>query len=458
MKNRKILILALTLIVAGCSNNAPVNIQPVKGQLENSDLNFSTEALTRSYLSRKLNSYFNPSDENKVLKELEYGRFKHPCLLRQAISSNPGMLTNIEALTAVSNKRFLSPGFDSFMNFLEEPGGNVTTVAGIGGFNSYSGEPGPATSAELNYPYDVAFDRNGDLFITDTYNSVVRKVDNNGIITVIAGIGISGYGGDGEQATLATLSRTGGLAFDHSGNLYIGDYNNHRIRKVDLNGIITTFAGGGEDQSDGIQATDAFLNGPWAIAFDQAGNTYINEVEGRKIRKVDINGVITTFAGGGADRGDGIQATDAYLSQPWDITFDSSGNLYIADVGNDNSNKIRKVDTNGVITTFAGTGNRGYSGDGGPATEAEFDNSWNIIFDQAGNLYVGASSDNKIRKIDTNGIITTFAGIGGEEAYNGENLPATSSALAYPSGMAFDNFGNMYFADNDNFRIRKIGC
>jgi sugar lactone lactonase YvrE len=457
MITRKITILALTLIIAGCSTNTP-NILTEKGQPETTDLNYSTEALTKSYLSRKFVKFLNPVNTGLLIKELEYGMQKHPCLTRQAISANEGMLAQIEALDEVRDRRGISPVFDNFVDFLEGPANTITTVAGTGN-SGYSGDHDQATNAELYYPYDVVFDSKGNLFISDTYNNVVRKVDHNGIITTIAGGGSPEEGiGDGDKATLASLRNPGGLAFDKSDNLYIGEFDNGRVRKVDTNGIITTVAGGGNNSGEGQQlAVDASLNGPWAIAFDPAGNMYIDDEGASIIKKVDSDGIITNFAGGGESQEDGIQATDAFLGEPWDITFDSAGNLYIADIGQHN-NKIRKVDSNGIITTFAGTGEKGYSGDGGPAIEATLDNTWNIVFDSAGNLYAGAASDNKIRKIDTNGIITHYAGIGGDESYSGDDGPAISAGLAYPSGMAFDSFGNLFFADNDNYVIRKIGC
>jgi hypothetical protein len=246
----------------------------------------------------------------------------------------------------------------------------IDTVAGNGSWG-YSGDGGPATEAMLSYPRGVAVDASGNIYIADLYNHRIRKVDTSGIITTVAGNGDEGYSGDGGPATEAMLDFPFGVAVDASGNIYIGDTHNYRIRKVDTSGIITTVAGNGAwgYSGDGGPATEAMLDFPCDVAVDASGNLYIGDVYNQRIRKVDTSGIINTVAGNGSwgYSGDGGPATEAQLHGPFGVTVDASGNLYIADYDNQ---RIRKVDTSGIITTVAGNGSRGYSGDGGPATDA----------------------------------------------------------------------------------------
>jgi sugar lactone lactonase YvrE len=333
--------------------------------------------------------------------------------------------------------------------------GIITTVAG-NGTGGFSGDGGPATSARLYIPAGVALDAAGNLYIGDTYNNRIRKVDINGIITKVAGGGKTGLG-DGGPATSAQLSYPYGVALDAAGNLYIADAGYSRIRKVDINGIITTVAGGGNNPGndgvgDGGPATSAQLNNPPGVALDAAGNLYIADLDNHRIRKVDINGIITTVAGGGTSGlGDGGSATSAHLNYPFGVALDAAGNLYIADAGN---SRIRKVDINGIITTVAGGGTSGL-GDGGSATSAQLYYPYGVALDAAGNLYIADTYNNRIRKVDTNGIITTVAGKEGC-CFSGDGGPATSAQLRSPYGVALDAAGNLYIADFDNYRIRKV--
>ncbi|HXD92710.1 MAG TPA: T9SS type A sorting domain-containing protein [Bacteroidia bacterium] len=287
------------------------------------------------------------------------------------------------------------------------------------------------------------------------------------IITTVAGGGSNGLG-DGGQATAAQLSLLNGASIDAAGNLYIADSFNNRVRKVDATGVITTFAGNGFStghpptgafSGDGGQATNAELNFPVATASDVFGNFYIVDADNYRIRKVNTAGIISTVAGTGTAgfSGDGGQATAAQII-PSSITLDATGNLYIADEGN---SVVRKVNTAGIITSIAGNGTAGFSGDNGPATAAELNSPRGIIFDQAGNLYVSDIVTYRIRKINTAGIITTIAGNGfgagtGQGGFSGDGGPATAAALNFPTGMAFDATGNLYFSDMDNNRVRKI--
>ena len=330
--------------------------------------------------------------------------------------------------------------------------GVIATVAGGG---SSLGDNGPATSAQLNFPESVAVDSAGNLYIPIAINSLVRKV-SGGVITAVAGNGTWGFSGDNGPATSAQLSLAPGpgssVAVDSAGSLYIADWGNNRIREVS-GGVITTVAGNGTQGSSGDNgpATSAELNGPAAIAVDSAGNLYIADTGNHRVRKVS-NGVIATVAGNGTQgfSGDNGPATNAQLYYPEGVAVDSAGNLYIADAYN---NRIRKV-SNGVITTVAGNGAFGISGDDGPATSGQLYEPSGVAVDSAGNLYIADTQDNRIRKV-SNGVITTIAG-DGVPGFSGDNGPATGANLAFPSGVAVDSAGNVYIADTDNNRIRIL--
>ena len=335
----------------------------------------------------------------------------------------------------------------------------ITTVAG-NGFGSYSGDGSAATNASLYYPYGLAVDASGNLFIADLYNNRIRKVDTNGMITTVAGVGPSGglgsYSGDGGAATNASLDYPYGVAVDASGNLFIADLYNNRIRKVDPNGMITTVAGNGTNgySGDGGAATNASLYYPYGIAVDASGNLFIADYNNNRIRKVNPNGIITTVAGNGSlgYSSDGGAATNASLNWPSGVAVDASGNLFIADTGN---NRIRKVDPTGMITTVAGNGSSGYSGDGGLATNASLVFPSGVAVDASGNLFIVDSDNNRIRKVNPNGIIMTVAG-NGSRAYSGDNGAAINASLNSPFGVGLDASGNLFIADTDDNRIREV--
>ena len=333
--------------------------------------------------------------------------------------------------------------------------GIISTVAGTGtrGYSA-SDDGAAATSAQINWPAGVAVDGSGNLYITDTNNHRIRKVDaSTGIISTVAGTGASGYSGDGAAATSAQIDLPRGVALDGSGNLYIADAWNNRIRKVDTAGVITTIAGTTLGFSgDGGTATAAQLSHPHDMAVDGAGNLYIADTQNHRIRKVDTAGVITTVAGGGSSLGDGGAATAAQLSSPHDVAVDGSGNLYIADTTN---NRIRKVDAStGIISTVAGTGVFGFSGDGGPATSAQISSPEGVAVDGSGNLYIADWDNHRIRKVDAaTGNISTVAGT---TADVGDGGLAASAHLRSPIGVAVDGSGNLYIADWDNHRVRKV--
>ena len=337
----------------------------------------------------------------------------------------------------------------------------IKTVAG-NGTAGYSGDGGSATSAQLNGPNGVAVDAIGNLFIADFENSVIRKVSISGVITTVAGKGTPRYSGDGGSATSAELNTPNGVTVDTSGNLFIADWGNNRIRKVNTSGVITTVAGNGTKghSGDGGSATAAELSWPSGVAVDASGNIFIADQTNHKIRMVNTSGVITTVAGNGYGSGsnyggysgDGDSATAAELNNPVGVAVDTSGNLFIADMGN---NRIRKVSSSGIISTVAGNGSKGNGGDGGSATAAKLNSPTSVVVDANGNLFIADRFNYRIRKVSTKGIITTIAG-NGIYGYNGDGGSATSAELFNPHGVAMDASGNLFIADETNQRIRKV--
>jgi sugar lactone lactonase YvrE len=264
----------------------------------------------------------------------------------------------------------------------------------------FEGDGGPATKARLSCPHSVVLDGAGNMLIADSGNNRIRRVDNQGIITTIAGTGKFTSDGDGGPATAAGLKSPKGITFDLSGNLLIADSANNQIRKVDTQGTITTIAGTGDAgySGDGGPATAAKLEAPRTIAVGPSGDIYIAEPNVHRIRKVDTKGIISTLAGTSKAgfSGDGGPAGEAQLNMPRGVGVDGADNVYIADSLN---HRIRKV-TDGVITTIAGTGVKGYSGDGGPATEARFFTPRAVDADRSGDLYVADTYNNRIRRIE----------------------------------------------------------
>ncbi|HLY17946.1 MAG TPA: IPT/TIG domain-containing protein [Bryobacteraceae bacterium] len=341
--------------------------------------------------------------------------------------------------------------------FAQGATGTINTIAGNGDLG-FGGDGGPAISAKISAPDGLALDKSGNLFIVDNGNNRIRKVDKSGLITTFAGNGSSGFAGDGGPATSAEFAWgfNGhlGIGVDSSGNLYIADLSNQRVRMVDSQGIIRTVAGNGnrDNTGDGGPATSAGLVDPIAVAIDRHGNLFIAEFAGNRVRKVDTSGTITTAAGGGplSGNGDGGPATNAVLNAPWALAFDGAGNLYIGDV---TARRVRKVDTSGIITTLAGNGSTTDSGDGGPATQAGFSLT-GLAADSAGNVFISESS-NRIRQVNTSGIINTIAGTG-TGGYSGDGGPAISANLNSPGDVLVDSSGNLYIADFFNNRVREV--
>lgn len=336
----------------------------------------------------------------------------------------------------------------------------ITTVAGLNG-PGFSGDGGPALYAGLSSPAGIAVDNSGNVFIADTVNYRVRRVSPQGVITTVAGNGTNGFGGDGGSATSAQLSfiyagnYTSGVAVDADGNLFIADSANNRVRRVTPQGIITTVAGDGSGGfgGDGGQATSAQLSYPSAIAADASGNLFISDYYNDRIRKVTPQGIISTVAGDGTRGfgGDGGPATSAALYAPLGLALDPSGNLFIADMGN---NRIRKVTPQGAISTVVGNGTWGFSGDGGPAISAELERIYGVAVDKFGNILVPDWSNDRIREVALDGTISTVAG--GNGSGLGSGGPATSDELFYPWAITIDTTGNLFIAGSGGGVIREL--
>jgi trimeric autotransporter adhesin len=336
---------------------------------------------------------------------------------------------------------------------LQAQTGIVTTIAGTDSVG-YSGDGGAATNATMWDPSGIAVDAGGNVYFCDEHNYTVRKITPSGYISTIAGTGTSGFSGDGGAATAAAFSYTYNIAIDASGNLFVVDDRNQRIRQVSASGIVNTVAGSGSDtiSGDGGPATAAGVEYPSAVAVDGWGNIYIGDYENSVIRKVNTSGIITTIAGNftAGFSGDGGPATAAAINQPWGIAVDGAGNIFFTDY---NNYCVRKINASGIISTVAGTpGVQGYGGDGGPATAALFSRIYGIVVDPSGNLYVADAANYRIRKIDASGIITTIAGNGIQGHVDGS---ATGTAkLYFPYGLARANDGTIYFTDDNT--VRKL--
>jgi len=381
------------------------------------------------------------------------------------------------------------------------PEGVISTVAG-NGTRGFSGDGGLATTAQLNLPGGVAVDAQGNLFIADSNNQRIRKVAPDGMISTVAGNGVSGFGGDGGPAASAMIGETLGIAADAKGNLFIADARNQRVRQITPNGIINTVARitqagwfgspvgvavdeagnlfvadsffhtiwknpqdglsavagdcrlafnsdtlhylypcNGGFRGDGGPATAALLLGPSAVAVDATGNLFIADSYNNRIRKVTPNGVIGTVAGNGTERftGDDGPATAALLNNPTDVAVDAAGNLFIADRAN---YRIRKVTPPGIISTI-------YGG------RAAFVEPESIAVDGKGNLWIAWSNSNRIQKVSPDGVISTVAG-NGRAGFSGDDGPATAAQLNFPRAIDVDAQGNLFIADMANYRIRKV--
>lgn len=375
------------------------------------------------------------------------------------------LLTLLTAASLVAVACSAEPGADT--PDLEP--GTIVTVVGTGEPGK-SGVGGPALEGQLRQPVDLAFDPEGNLYIAERLAHRVLMLDTSGDLILAAGqltedgSGVAGYSSDGGSATDAQLNTVSGISVDSAGNLYIADSANHRIRKVDPDGIISTIVGNGEPgfSGDGGPATQAQLNRPDAQVVDDDGNLYFLDSGNFRVRKVDTDGIITTIFGTG-DAGvspDGTPAAEAKFGHPsghlpLGLALDADDRLHIADYGN---SRIWMIDSEGRLQTAAGNGQPEYSGDGGPAIEAGINRPLDITFGEDGNLYIPTSfspEGDRVRMVDETGVITTVAG-NDQKGFSGDGGPATEASLNIPSSVAVGPDGNLLLADGDNHVIRMV--
>lgn len=330
----------------------------------------------------------------------------------------------------------------------------ITTIAGTG-VAGYNGDNMQATAASLNSPYYLTTDAAANIIFSDQNNNRIRKITQSGVIATIAGSGICGFTGNLVHATNAKLCIPMDIVVDGHGNLYVADYGQCRIRKVDTGGAMSVAAGKSPCGFSGDHgpATAAQIAEVIGISMDAVGNVYFADRVCECVRKIDTSGIITTVAGGGSGGlGDGGPATAAKLSRPNGIAIDEVGNLFIIEyVGS----RVRKVDMSGIITTVAGTGVHNYSGDDGPATLAELRSPMGVAVDRSGNLYIADAGNDRVRKVSISGVITTIAG-DGTPGFSGDGGAATAAKLRRPTDVALDAAGRIYIADEENHRIRRI--
>ena len=343
----------------------------------------------------------------------------------------------------------------SIFSFFPSLGQIITTVAGNGG-GGFTGDGVQATTTQLKNPADVAVDAVGNVYIADFSNCRIRKVNTSGVISTIAGNGACGFSGDGGVAAAAQLNGVTGVAVDATGNIYIADAYNHRVRKISSSGTITTIAGNGTPgySGDGAQATLCNLYYAWSVRVDGSGNVFIADYGNNRIRKISNSGIITTVAGNGTAgfSGDGFAATSAQLNSPQGLALDAAGNIFVSDKLN---HRIRKINSSGIISTYGGSGNQGYYGNGIPAVNANLNTPLGISTDGMGNVYIADYLNNIIRMINTSGIITD-AVASGVPGYFGDGGTALSAQIFQPWGVFSDPTGNIWVADTYNHRVRSV--
>jgi hypothetical protein len=319
----------------------------------------------------------------------------------------------------------------------------VTTLAGSGATGSADGT---GTAASFNYPTGVAVDGSGNLYVADSDNHKIRKISPGGVVTTLAGSGSPGSQ-DGIGGA-ASFSSPYGVAVDAGGNVYVGDSGNNKIRKITPAGAVTTFAGSGSPGGQDGTGTAATFNGPAGLAVDGGGNVYVAEAFGNTIRKITSGGVVTTLAGSGASGDDDGTGADASFKSPFGVAVDTGGNVFVADMFND---KIRKITSGGVVTTLAGSGAQGAAE--GTGASASFFWPSGIALDAAGNAYVADLGNSKIRKVTSAGVVSTWAGSGQPGKADGTGA---SASFAGPSSVAAGAGSTLYVTDLANNNVRKI--
>lgn len=331
----------------------------------------------------------------------------------------------------------------------------INTYAGDG-VAAYSGDGGPAVNAALNHPKGMAIDPAGNIYVADPDNYRIRMINTFGMISTYAGNGVDAESGDGGLAANASFSDVMSVARDPQGNLYVADSSNRRIRKISPLGIVTSIAGIGIEgfSGDGGPAVNAMLGRPVSLVLDPSGNLYFADSTAQRIRKIDATGIISTVAGNGLAgfSGDGGSALSASFNFPLGVALDATGNIYVAD---GNNNRIRKITPGGIISTVVGNGNGGFSGDGGNASSAALNIPSDVTFDLSGNMYIADAGNNRVRVVNPSGVISTIAGTD-NNGYSGDGGSPTQAMLNYPWGVAVDVTGAVYIGDRANCRVRTI--
>ena len=322
----------------------------------------------------------------------------------------------------------------------------MVTVSTFAGGGDGTSSDGTGTLASFYFPMSVAIDGAGNIYVADSETGLIRKISPNAVVSTLAGSGVLGFAdGQGDSASFFYPS---GIAVDASGNVYVGDRGNNRIRKISPEGLVTTFAGNGEHGSVNGPGATASFNGPRGVALDASGNLYVADTFNNLIRKISRDGVVTTVAGSGAQGADDGKGVTASFRMPQDVAVDALGNIYVADTFN---NLIRKINRGGVVSTLAGNGNSGAINGKGKA--ASFFHPYGLGLDALGNIYVADHVNNLIRKVSPQGDVTTLAGSGD---YGSENGPGDLASFKQPNDVAVDFFGRIYVADNANNLIRLI--
>lgn len=450
------------LFIADTGNNLIRKVTPA-GVISTVAANAGLKSPNAVAVDANGNLYIADTNNNRILKVSTDGSIA-------AVAGTGGVGFNGDGIPALAAELYLPAGVAVDRNgnlFIADLGNNrvrkvttagtITTIAG-NGVGGFGGDGGPAVSAELKSPIDVKVDANGNVFVADFSNDVVRRINFNGIISTIAGNGTIGFSGDSGLSSAAQMDGPAGVGVDAAGELLIADFGNNRVRKVTLGGTITTMAGNGTPGFDGDGTAGVFAQMQFApgLAVDAAGNLLVADANNARIRKLTRGGLVTSVAGNGTPgfAGDGGPASAAELIDPEAVAADGQGNVFIADTGN---SRIREVTTGGVITTVAGNGMGGTAGDGGQASIAEMNPAFSVAVDASGNLYAADANNNRIRIIKPGGLITTFAGTG-MAGFTGDGGPAIAATLNNPTGVAVDNSGNLFIADNRNNRIRMVNA